>query len=132
MEPEGRERAKTTGRLLLLLFPSQSSSLHRKWLSAARRGGGVVGAPNSCTHHGPTQGGGTRKEVGRRVKMAESYIFICSDRVFREQFPFLFGALRFRNFFCVAKSQKTALKKRGWINVSNAITTLKKSTAKLL
>lgn len=64
--------------------------------------------------------------------MAESYIFICSDRVFSEQFPFLFGALRFRNFFCVAKSKKTALKKRGWINVSNAITTLKKSTAKLL
>lgn len=71
-----------------------------------------MGAPNSCNHHGLAQGGGTRKEVGRRVKMANSYIFICSDRVFSEWFPFLFGALRFRNLFFVAKSQKTALKKR--------------------
>lgn len=54
-----------------------------------------------------------RREVGRRVKMAESYIFICSDRVFSEQFPFLFGALRFRNVFSVLPNPRKPHSKKG-------------------
>lgn len=45
--------------------------------------------------------------------MAESYIFICSDRVFSEQFPFLFGALRFRNFFLCCQIPENRTQKKG-------------------